>query len=130
METHDSGRTVCLLLAVRALVVTLVGVLAGMRDKYFAVPSDSRSHRGDDRSLPLWMPPESRYNFPYDTPLSLSPDSVRYLHLDLRRLVRPDLQAAVCPRAPLLRNVLESTGGVDSPMTCELSMNGYKWEKG
>jgi hypothetical protein len=88
VETHDSGRKVCLLLAVGALVVTLVGVLAGMRDKYFAVPSD-------DRSLSLWMPPESRYNFPYDATLALSPDSELYLHLDLRRLARSGLQAVV-----------------------------------
>jgi hypothetical protein len=127
---HDCGKIVCRLLWVAALVVLLVGALAGMKDGYFAVPSDSRSHRGDDRTLPFRMPPESRYNFPYDAPLALSPDSARYLHLDLRRLAGPGLQAAVCPRAPLLRSVLGSTGGVDSPMTCEVSRNGYKWERG
>jgi hypothetical protein len=43
VETHDSGRKVYLLLAVGALVVTLIGIFAGMVDKYFAVPRDSRT---------------------------------------------------------------------------------------
>jgi hypothetical protein len=75
-------------LAVAALVVLLVGALAGLRDKYFAFPSDSRTS-------PVRMPQESWYNFPHDAPLALSPDSVRYLHLDLRRLAKPGLHTAV-----------------------------------
>jgi hypothetical protein len=110
VDTRDSGKLVCRLLGVAALVVLLVGALAGMSDRYFAVPSDSRSHRGDDRTILFRMLPESRYNFPCDAPFALSHDSVRYLHLDLRRLAGPGLQAAVCPRAPFLSSVFGSTG--------------------
>ena len=38
METHDYGRKVCLLLAVAAIVTTLVGVVAGFGNKHSAVP--------------------------------------------------------------------------------------------
>ena len=82
VETHDSGKTVCRLLAGGALVVLLVGVWAGMGDKYLAVPSD-------DRTSQWRMPQESLYNLSHDAPLAaLSPNSVRYLHLDLRMLAR------------------------------------------
>lgn len=43
MEPHDSVKKVYLLLAVGVLVVTLVGVFAGMGAKYFVVPSDCRT---------------------------------------------------------------------------------------
>jgi len=65
VETHDGGKNVFRLLAVGALVVTLVGVFAGMGDKYIAVPSDSRT-------APLRIPPERQYNFPHVAP-PLSP---------------------------------------------------------
>jgi hypothetical protein len=90
VETHDSGKTVCRLLAGGALVVLLVGVWAGMGDKYFAIPSA-------DRTSPWRMSQESRYNLSHDAPLALShdaplaalsPNSVRYLNLDLRRVAR------------------------------------------
>lgn len=82
MKTHDSGKTVCRLLAGGALVVLLVGVWAGMGDKNFAFPSD-------DRTSPWWMPQEGRYDLSHDAPLAaLSPNLVRYLHLDLRRPAR------------------------------------------
>jgi hypothetical protein len=54
METQDSGKKVCLLLAVGAVVVTLVGIFAGIGDKYVAVPSDSRTS-------PVRTPPERWY---------------------------------------------------------------------
>ena len=67
VETHDSGKTVCRLLAGGALVVLLVGVWAGMGDKYLAVPSD-------DRTSQWRMPQESLYNLSHDPPLAaLSP---------------------------------------------------------
>jgi len=82
VETHDSGKTVGRLLAGGALVVLLVGVWAGMGDKYFAIPSE-------DRTSPWRMPQESRYNLSHEAPLAaLSPNSVRYLYLDLRKVAR------------------------------------------
>jgi hypothetical protein len=73
VDTRDSGKLVCRLLGVAALVVLLVGALAGMSDRYFAAPSDSRSHRGDDRTILFRMLPESQYNFPCDAPLRSLP---------------------------------------------------------
>jgi hypothetical protein len=82
VETHDSGKTVCRLLAGGALVVLLVGVWAGMGDKYFAIPSD-------ERTSPWRMSQESQDNLSHDAPLAaLSPNSIRYLNLDLRRVAR------------------------------------------
>ena len=89
MEPHDSVKKVYLLLAVGALIVTLVGVFAGKGDKYFAVPSDSRTS-------PVKTPPERRYNVPHDAPLALPIDPVWHVDLDLRRLARPSLHTALC----------------------------------
>lgn len=95
METHDSGKTVCRLLAGGALVVLLVGVWAGMGDKYFAIPSD-------DRTSPWRISQESRYNLSDDAPLAaLSPNSVRYLNLDLRRVARQVCQGVAGDLLPV-----------------------------
>lgn len=79
MEPHDSVKKVYLLLALGALVVTLLGVFAGKGDKYVVVPSDSRTS-------PVKTPPERRYNVPHDAPLVLPVDPVWHVDLDLRRL--------------------------------------------
>lgn len=90
MEPHDSVKKVYLLLAVGALVVTLVGVFGGMGDKYFVVPSDSRTSS-------VKTPPERRYNVPHDASLALPVDPVWHVDLDLRRLARPSLHTALFP---------------------------------
>jgi hypothetical protein len=85
MEPHDSVKKVYLLLALGALVVTLVGVFA---EKRFVVPSDSRTS-------PVKTSPERRYNVPHDASLALLLDPVWHVDLDLRRLARPSLHRAL-----------------------------------
>jgi hypothetical protein len=46
---------------------------------------------------PLRTLPRGRYHSPHDVPLALPVDPVWHLHLDLRRLARPGLPAAVRP---------------------------------
>ena len=89
MEPHDSVKKVYLLLALGALVVTLVGVFAGKGDNYFVVPSDSRTS-------PVKTPPERRYTVPHDAPLALPVDPVWHVDLDLRRLARSSVHTALC----------------------------------
>jgi len=89
MVPHDSVKKVYLLLALGALVVTLVGVFAGKGDKYFVAPNDSRTS-------PVKTPPERRYNVPHDAPLDLPVNPVWHVDLDLRRLARTNLHMVLC----------------------------------